>query len=304
MLKIILKILFSISLLILVIWNIESKNVLENLRKISLWTIFISLTCLVVQSLLVSWRWKIILNSCCKEVPYKDVLRMHYISLGTSLFLPSVIAEPALKSILMKKYHVTISKSLLSVILDKLFVLAGLFIMTVFVMPVIMSRYQPSNEFIMSYLFFIVVLTTSYLLQKIKKKIKFEVLLGRYLTNYYFLTDVFRYLICDSKLISKCVLLTIIGQISSITAFYYLAIKLDVNISYSECLLLITPALLITTIPIAFNGWGVRELSIIYMLGIVNISSQTALVLSIQYGMIGLLLWSIGLLSWAIYRFN
>jgi len=55
---------------------------------------------------------------------------------------------------------------------------------------------------------------------------------------------------------------------------------------------------LATAIPIAFNGWGVRELAMIYVLGFVNISSEAALALSVQFGTIGLLLWSIGLFFW------
>jgi hypothetical protein len=301
MYRLVLKILLSIILLTLIFWNIESKDLFAKISAISLSAVIGALFCLIVQSLLVSGRWRIILAKCSKKLPFLEVIKIHYMSLGASIFLPNMVAEPALKSILTKKYNVSVSSTLLSVVLDKLFVVSGLFVMTLFVMPIILKLYNPGNELILVYGLMVGSICFIYLSFLISRRYILGILYKKYVSRHGMLKNIVNYLLVDRALIISCILITIISQIASTTAFYILSLMMGTSLTYQECLLLITPAQFITTMPITFNGWGIREVSIIYMLSIVNIPTDTALVLSIQYGLIGLLLWSIGLISWALY---
>ena len=300
--RLIIKILLSAILLSLVILNIESRELIARLSRISFWSVMGAFLCLVIQSMLVSGRWRIILKTCSKEIPYLEVIKMHYISLGASLFLPNIVAEPALKSLLTKKFNISISASILSVILDKLFVVAGLFVMTIFVLPIILIMYKTTDELDAGYMFMLACIFVLYMLALLSRKTSIKEVLINRISNIEMLMNIHKYLITDRKLIIRCLIITMISQIVSTTAFYILSISMKTPLSYYDCLLLITPAQLITTIPIAFNGWGIREISIIYMLNMVDISPSTSLVLSIQYGLIGILLWSMGLLTWLFYN--
>jgi hypothetical protein len=77
---------------------------------------------------------------------------------------------------------------------------------------------------------------------------------------------------------------------------------MEFNLTFWQCVLLMPPVMLATTLPVSFNGWGVRELAMIYVLKSANIPSGTALALSIQFGIIGILLWTIGLIFWIKYE--
>ena len=302
MFRLSIKLLFSALLLMLIFWNIQSKDLLIKLSTISFWAVISALLCLIVQSFLVSIRWKSILTKCSRELPLVEVIKMHYISLGASLFLPNLIAEPALKSILTRKFNVTLNSSVLSVVLDKLFVVSGLIVMTLFVTPVILVLYNPSYEFKFAYLVVLLCLSVIYILMIIFRYVKPVSFIKNYFNQYELLTKIVNMLVIDFDLILRCIVITVLSQIASTTAFFILTLSMGTTLTYMDCLLLITPAQLITTLPVAFNGWGVREVSIIYMLNIVDFPTDSALVLSIQYGLIGMLLWSIGLLSWTFIR--
>ena len=302
MYRLLLKILVSVILLVLIFLNVESKDIFNKLSAISLWAVIGALVCLIIQSFLVSGRWRIILAKCCRDVPYLEVIKMHYMSLGISIFLPNLIAEPVLKPILTRKYNINLTSSLLSVVLDKLFVVSGLIVMTLFVIPIVFILYHPRYELMLVYTFMLICIFTVYILFTIIRNYNLWPKFKKYIWKYEIFSNITNLLILDGSLIIRCISITIISQVVSTTAFYILCSAMDAPISFQECLLLITPAQLITTLPIAFNGWGIREISIIYMLGIVNLPPDTALVLSIQYGLIGILLWSIGLLSWIFIR--
>ena len=220
---------------------------------------------LIVQSLFVSIRWGTILERYGKNIPYLEIVKMHYISLGSSLFLPNIIAEPALKSVLMKKYHVDITTSLSSVFIDKLFVIIGLFIMSLFVMPIIMVLYNTTYSFQVAYLSFVFSLVLVYILLIAFKYKILNKIIESIAEKYKKFLVIFKYLIFDRTLVIKCIVITFLSQVSSITAFYILSSNMGLPLSYYDCLFLLPPAMLATTIPVAFNGWGIREISIIYM---------------------------------------
>ena len=296
------KIVISIILLFFIFLSLDFKDFTEKLAKISISGVLGALFFLIIQSLFVSLRWRTILSSYRNDISFLSVVKIHYLSLGMSLFLPNIVAEPSLKSLLLKKFKVPVKKSLLTVVLDKLFVIVGLFLMTLVAMPIIVAIYPASTQLAAFYFFVLTILIVTYFVYRFFGPAKTNFFLGKGVSKYPEIRKAFMRLIFDEGLILKCSVITLLSQVSSITALYILSIFMELDIEYYECLLLISPALLITTIPISFNGWGVREITIVYMLGLINVPSEVALALSVQFGFIGMLLWGLGLFSWVGYR--
>jgi len=107
-----------------------------------------------------------------------------------------------------------------------------------------------------------------------------------------------KYFLFDEQIIIPCLCLSFTSQFIAICSVFILSLPMDPALTFYQCILLMPPVMLLTAIPIAFNGWGVRELAMVYVLGFAGISPEAALALSIQFGIIGLLLWSIGLIFW------
>lgn len=68
-----------------------------------------------------------------------------------------------------------------------------------------------------------------------------------------------------------------------------------------EALFALTPAaLLLAMVPISFGGWGVRELSFVYLLGTAGVGATEALALSVAFGLLRLAVGAIGGLAWIV----
>ena len=73
------------------------------------------------------------------------------------------------------------------------------------------------------------------------------------------------------------------------------------NLSFLDCLVLIPPIVLVSTIPISIAGWGVREAVMITLLALVGVAEADAFVLSVLFGLLtfglslpGGIVWIIG----------
>jgi len=301
MTKTFIKIGFSIFLLWFLIEHIELNEFFNELFNLSPLTIIGALFCMILQTFIVSGRWRIIIEKISKTLPFSDVIRIHYLSLGSSLFLSQLVAEPAFKSLLMKKFDIPVSKTLLSIIMDKVFVLLGLILMTLAVAPSIGVLYSSARVWASVYILVIGLFLGVYFLYGLLKSAEIGEYIRKILDKYPKILQIGGYILFDQKLILRCLSLTLVSQVLGISAVYILSLHMDLGLTYNHCILLMPPVMLATSIPITFNGWGVREIAMIYMLGLVNIPSETALALSIQFGIIGMLLWSIGLIVWFLH---
>jgi len=76
---------------------------------------------------------------------------------------------------------------------------------------------------------------------------------------------------------------------------------LDLPVTWVDCLALIPPVILATTLPISIGGWGVREGAMVVALGAIGVPAEGALVLSVVVGLVGMasalpggLIWLLG----------
>jgi uncharacterized membrane protein YbhN (UPF0104 family) len=67
-----------------------------------------------------------------------------------------------------------------------------------------------------------------------------------------------------------------------------------------RCILLFLTGLLVSTIPISFAGWGIREASLVYFLSDVGVSADVAFKASIMFGLLLALASLPGALFWAL----
>lgn len=65
---------------------------------------------------------------------------------------------------------------------------------------------------------------------------------------------------------------------------------------------LLPPAFLAAMIPISFGGWGVREASFVYFLGVAGVAAPTALAISIMFGLTRIAIGAAGGLIWVMTR--
>ena len=69
-------------------------------------------------------------------------------------------------------------------------------------------------------------------------------------------------------------------------ATFFLAQSIGVGVTLLDCLVLMPPVILITTIPISIAGWGLRESAMVAIFGFIGIVQEDAIALSLLFGLI------------------
>jgi hypothetical protein len=64
---------------------------------------------------------------------------------------------------------------------------------------------------------------------------------------------------------------------------------LDMSASLLDCLVLMQLVALVTALPISIGGWGVREVAMVGLFGLIGLPASAALALSVQLGVLSLL---------------
>jgi uncharacterized membrane protein YbhN (UPF0104 family) len=59
----------------------------------------------------------------------------------------------------------------------------------------------------------------------------------------------------------------------------------DVPIGFIECAIVMLPTMLMVMLPISIGGWGVRESLLIFGFGFFGVPAETALTISILWGL-------------------
>jgi uncharacterized membrane protein YbhN (UPF0104 family) len=76
----------------------------------------------------------------------------------------------------------------------------------------------------------------------------------------------------------------------------------DVPLTWGQGVVILPVVLLLTSLPISFAGWGLREGAMIIALGVYGVTQETALALSLVYGILHLVSGVPGLVLWVLEK--
>jgi len=97
-------------------------------------------------------------------------------------------------------------------------------------------------------------------------------------------------------------IMSIFGHFLSAMVVYVLAVALHLDLPVWDCLAIVPSVLLATLIPISFAGWGLREGAMIVLLGYLGTPADTALAVSLLYGLTTIVAALPGCLFWLQWR--
>jgi uncharacterized membrane protein YbhN (UPF0104 family) len=83
---------------------------------------------------------------------------------------------------------------------------------------------------------------------------------------------------------------------------YLVSQSLAIGLPLLDCLVLMQPVVLLTSLPISIGGWGVRETAVIGLLGLVGVPASAALVLSVELGLLTMVASLPGLVLWFMIK--
>lgn len=239
--------------------------------------------------LISAWRWRLILQSLGVSPDPVQIGRWTYISLFYSQLLPATVGGDAMRILLVRHGGCPGKTAISSVGIDRVCILLCLLLMIVASSPALGAVLRPDE------LTFIVTLLAGGTLLGAA-----TVLLARHLppavqrlrivqTVHFLFHDagtLFTNPRASAITLSLCVLThaVIVGSV------YFFAVGFGADVEPKAFVALVLPVLLVSALPISIGGWGTREAAMVAALGMIGVSSKTALLVSVWLGIASILI--------------
>jgi uncharacterized protein (TIRG00374 family) len=211
--------------------------------------------------------------------------------------VPGGIGGDIIRAWLSYRNHIDAKTAITSVILDRVAAIVGVIALVLIGAPTFLSRLGFSTVLLVP-----IVVSIAGLLG-IVVAAQFDRLPERWLGNtpLRLLRDLgaaLRVVFLRPASVVPLVCVAILGQAALGLATYTMAVSLSLNLSLLECMFLMQPVALVANLPITVGGWGIRETAMITLFGLIGVPASASLALSVQLGILSLLVALPGGLVW------
>lgn len=283
----------KISLMLLAFWfvsrGIDVAEMKSMLRSQNRFVFVEAIFFITVQILLGAARWRVIINALVvgrSVISKLSTLKTYYISIFFNCCLPGTVGGDVVRVFLVKSEQVPLPLAISSVVIDRMVALLALGVMGVLTMPLFAAYLGFSAWLLLPMLCVLIVFSVWILinLERIIPKIPFLKKL-HWLEH---LLQNIRLMIARPQPTAWSLFYAIVAHVNYCLAAYFLAESLGSPISLLDALTLVPWVLLISIIPISIGGWGLREAAMVYLLGLIGVPQVAALALSVQLGLLSI----------------
>jgi glycosyltransferase 2 family protein len=237
-------------------------------------------------------RWLAVLAAIGAVLSFMDGLRLHFIGFFFNQALPSSVGGDAVRIYSVYKKGMKLSSAINGVMLERVATVLGLVLILVIATPFFIDRVGPTET---AWIVPMVVvlgiggiagLAVLMLLDQLPSRLSpWRAIRGLAMlaadTRRVFLAPIHA---------AKVLGWSLATHVNVAIMVYLMGLSIKLDITWFDCMVLMPPVLLVMTLPISIAGWGVREGAMITAFGLIGVPAEGALVLSIMYGLIGLLL--------------
>lgn len=245
---------------------------------------------MLLQLCLLSLRWKDLLNIGRLNIGFADTMRINLASqLANLIFITSV--GGALARIALSIQHGTsLFKSLIATLLDRILTLSALLFLSVLFIPGLADHadshlFKAFSTYISVLAVVMFVFTPLFFNKVVLRMPQIAKLKGwaRYALRY------LKIVLNNPFLCGKLLVTSVAAQTSFFVAVFFLARSTGVSLGFFELMTVLPMISLISSLPIGIGGWGVREGAFVYGLGLLGVPMETAFLISIQVGIVGMI---------------
>ena len=281
------KYIISAGLLGFIIMQMDYDLLMHESEKLNLWLLSLSTLLIVCQIFFLNLRWHYYLNVGRHNISFITSSLINIAGYFANILFITSVGGIIAKSGLAVRHGLSLTQAVFATFLDRFMTLAALIIFSAIGLPflpnilddklLIMLALSVSGLIILIALGLIALrsgLLKDFILSN-RRRSRLVSILREYTENY--------------DLMFKTTVHSLIAQACFILAVYALSLGMyneGQNIHTIEFLALMPVLALISSLPISFGGWGVREGAFIYGLGLIGFSMESAFFLSVQVGVI------------------
>ena len=280
--SLLIKVFVSVGLLALLFYIAELEKVLEKFSAIGLTSMLIVLALLVLQNIVGSLRWAIIIKRLGADLPFKDVFSIYIAGSVSNLVLLTSVGGISVRALLLVKRGVRLVPVIVGLFIERIYVFAAL-LASFFVGAYILKenlhlKIIDTTVYYAFVLIFVIFAITAFAMLFFRFS---KMAHGENISKLF--AAVFKHGFSASILMVVSLPVLFLG----FTAIGVIASSLEIDAPIL-LLLSVQPVIAIAaSLPISFGGWGVREGGMVLGLSFLQVSSDDALALSILYGSAG-----------------
>lgn len=272
------------------IWYFVGKSdlgrAIEDLRRVDAATIVVALAIFLTQMVLVAQRWGFLmhLTGIGDGFSFPRIVQIMWTATFLNTTLVSSVGGDAFRLWTIVRSGNPLGKSINSIFLDRLAALMALMVLIAISLPYMMELLADDASF-WGYAMLIPVSLAGFSVLLHADRLPRRIQHWRLMRGLANLAADTRKLSLHMDNLFPVAGLSFLVHVLSILVVYVLAGGLEIEISFLDCLFLVPPVILAMTLPISIAGWGVREGAMIVTLGLVGVPQESALVLSILFGL-------------------
>lgn len=247
------------------------------------WLLF-ALLLLAVQVAILSWRWSFILRYLGFPIPVRRALALNLAGFFIGQALPTSIGGDAWRIWRLRSDGCGVGLAAKSVVLDRIVALFALLVVTVAAMPWLLAEIETEGLRLALQigtatggLLLVVGLVSDRLVGR-----RF----GRWSAMIARLAWEMRALTVSSRGGLALVALSVAVHATVGVIIHAIARGFGMDIGLVDCIILMPPITLVAGLPFSLAGWGVREGAMIAMFGLIGVGAADALLLSVVFGLL------------------
>ncbi len=275
----------SIGLIAWVLSKVDLAQAWHQAQNVDPWMLFLAIALSLAQVAVGAVRWGVVLRALSSTVGAIRVFALYYLGVFFAIVLPGAVGGDAMRIWFCNRAGMPLSTAVNSVMLDRMATVLSLVLLVTGLEPLLLARVPAlPGAWVFPFLSLAGIVGTLVLSQL--DRLPFAVSRWRLIRGLAVLAADCRRLCIRPRYGLSAVVVALIGNVNLALVAYALAVGLRLPVGALDCLVLIPPVILIMTLPISIAGWGVRETAMVTAFGFIGVSGNSALVLSILFGLV------------------
>jgi len=297
-LRLVLKSVCTISLLYLILSQVDLGHALRRLGSIGVWQLAGSIIILFGLLLPTAMRWTLVMRALQRDLPlsctWPSVLHASFFNQA----LPSTMGGDVLRMADGHAAGLPVHDAVGGVVIDRLSAFISLMILVALMAPVTLSLVGIGLQWGVMTLA-AATLTAALCLAALGRVSRTPPRTG-WLHAFAYVSRGLYQIFSDLRWGSAVSLVGLAIHVLRVIAIWILADGLRIEVGFLHVLAITPLALLAAMVPVSIGGWGVREATFLYGLGLVGVSAQDAVLTSVTFGLVSILTSLPGGLLWLL----
>jgi glycosyltransferase 2 family protein len=263
---------------------------------------FAAIAVMMAQLLLTGWRWMTISAIIGAPIERMLALRLTLIGQFFNQTLPSAIGGDAVRAWLASREGIPLGKAISGVFADRLVALLLLVAIVGATLPAFLARIPDTGLRTASIVLVAATALGVAALIALGPQVTALLRRHRWTRPLADLANDLRAALITGPASALVIVMAIVVHLGVIASVWLAARALALDVGLLDCLVLVPPIVLVTTLPISIAGWGVRESATVLGFGFIGVGPADALALSVVFGLVQIAIGLPGGIVWLMQK--